>query len=126
MRTDNGEAACAAALAIYAAQLGVVTQHTPGLCARAVHMMSAGDRALKAWWVRAANVQMGEAEQARGERRLQRLQDQANAWLADDVCGGKGEAPRFDCTTGMSAVVVIPGSVGNGFGADRGAWSFSN
>jgi hypothetical protein len=126
MKTDNGEAATAAALAIYAAQVGAVTMHTPALCARAAHMMSAADRALKAWWVRAANVPMTEAQKARGENRLQRLQDQANAWLAADVCGGKGEAPRFDCTTGMGAVLVIPGSHGNGFGADRGAWSFSN
>lgn len=126
MRTDNGEAACAAALVIYAGQVGAATTHTPVLCARAAHMMSAADRALKAWWVRAANVPMTAAEKARGERRLQRLQDQANAWLAAEVCGGKGEAPRFDCTTGMSAVVVIPGSIGNGFGADRGAWLFSN
>lgn len=83
-------------------------------------------RTLEVWDMRAANVPMGAAEKIRGERRLQRLQDQANAWLAADLCSGKGEAPRFDCTTGMGAVVVIPGSVGSGFGADRGAWSFSN
>lgn len=127
MKTDDGTAAISAALALYAARLGAETEHTPALCARAALMMRAADRALKAWTVKKCNVPMSVAQDAAGWKRLQRMQDKANAWLADDVCDGKGRpAPTFDCIHGMSGVVIIPGTKGNGWGAEGGAWTFNS
>lgn len=108
-----------AILATYAANAGAeISPHQIGL---AVEDMQRATRAAKNWEVRRCNEPMSEAQEERGHKRIERMQDAINATLArfgqhgaDAGSGCKvdlGGDPRGACGR-----LHIPGQRGDGWG----------